>query len=153
KGFHEVKPFEQLSRSIFTSGDFAHSARRWSLWRKCSGPSRMKTCFDLFRKNRSCSEYVDAVLIARCRIAGANSRHASTAAVLGRKTAMGHPECRRAMYNVVKLQRAGGSLAVNLPKAMLDRLHLESGENVFIVETEDGILITPYDSTLAKQWG
>lgn len=54
------------------------------------------------------------------------------------------------MYKEVKLQRAGGSSAVNLPKAMLDRHHLETGDKAFAVETEAGILITPYDPTFAK---
>lgn len=54
------------------------------------------------------------------------------------------------MYKETKLQRAGGSSAVNLPKAMLERHHLDTGDRVFVVDTEHGILITPYDPTFAK---
>jgi len=45
----------------------------------------------------------------------------------------------------MKLRRAGGSISATLPKDMADRLKLEAGDTVFFVETERGILITPYD--------
>jgi len=32
-----------------------------------------------------------------------------------------------------------------LPKAMTDRLNLDAGDKVYAVETEHGILLTPYD--------
>jgi len=54
------------------------------------------------------------------------------------------------MFKKIKLQRSGGSSSVNLPKAMLDRHHLDTGETAFAVDTEDGILITPYDPNFAR---
>lgn len=45
----------------------------------------------------------------------------------------------------VKLQKLGGSVAAVIPKAMLDRLHLAAGDEVHIVETREGLLITPFD--------
>jgi putative addiction module antidote len=54
------------------------------------------------------------------------------------------------MFKEVKLQRSGGSSSVNLPKAMLDRHNLDTGETAYAVDTEDGILITPYDPSFAK---
>lgn len=54
------------------------------------------------------------------------------------------------MHKEIKLQRAGGSSAVNLPKAMLERHHLDTGDRAFVIDTEDGILITPYDPTFAR---
>ncbi len=45
----------------------------------------------------------------------------------------------------MKLRRAGGSISATLPKDMADRLKLEAGDMVFAIETERGILITPYD--------
>ena len=54
------------------------------------------------------------------------------------------------MFKEIKLHRSGGSSSVNLPKAMLDRHHLDTGETVYAVDTEDGILITPYDPNFAK---
>lgn len=54
------------------------------------------------------------------------------------------------MFKEIKLQRSGGSSSVNLPKAMLDRHHLDTGDSVYAVDTEEGILITPYDPNFAK---
>jgi putative addiction module antidote len=45
----------------------------------------------------------------------------------------------------LKLRKAGGSIAATLPKDMAERLHLKAGDSVFAVETDAGILLTPYD--------
>ena len=49
------------------------------------------------------------------------------------------------MVKQTKIRRAGGSLSATLPKDMVDRLHLEAGDSVFLVETDRGLLLTPYD--------
>ncbi len=49
------------------------------------------------------------------------------------------------MIKEVTLRLYGGSLGTTLPKAMTDRLNLSAGDKVFAVETEHGILLTPYD--------
>lgn len=49
------------------------------------------------------------------------------------------------MTRGLKLRRAGGSISVTLPKDMADRLHLAAGDTVLAVETDRGILLTPYD--------
>jgi len=49
------------------------------------------------------------------------------------------------MTKGLKLRRAGGSIAATLPKDMADRLHLSAGDTVLAVETDQGILLTPYD--------
>lgn len=43
------------------------------------------------------------------------------------------------------LKKVGGSVATILPKSMLDRFHLEAGDDVFVVETDKGLLVTPFD--------
>jgi putative addiction module antidote len=43
------------------------------------------------------------------------------------------------------LRQAGGSISATLPKDMADRLHLEAGDRVLAIETDRGILLTPYD--------
>jgi putative addiction module antidote len=43
------------------------------------------------------------------------------------------------------LRQAGGSVSATLPKDMADRLRLEAGDRVLAVETDKGILLTPYD--------
>lgn len=49
------------------------------------------------------------------------------------------------MTQAMKLRRAGGSISATIPKDMADKLKLEAGDTVFVIETERGILITPYD--------
>jgi putative addiction module antidote len=49
------------------------------------------------------------------------------------------------MTREVKLRQAGGSVSATLPKDMADRLRLEPGDRVLAVETDAGILLTPYD--------
>ena len=51
------------------------------------------------------------------------------------------------MVRKVTLRQVGGSIGATLPKDMADRLHIKAGDDVFAVETEQGILITPYDPT------
>ena len=48
-----------------------------------------------------------------------------------------------------KLKKIGGSVATILPKSMLERFHLDAGDTVTVVETEDGLLITPFDPDFA----
>jgi putative addiction module antidote len=43
------------------------------------------------------------------------------------------------------LKKIGGSVATVLPKSMLERFHLEAGDEVFVVETPKGLLVTPFD--------
>lgn len=49
------------------------------------------------------------------------------------------------MTKTVTLRQAGGSVSATLPKDMADRLRLEPGDSVLAVETDRGILLTPYD--------
>jgi len=49
------------------------------------------------------------------------------------------------MTKDVTLRQAGGSVSATLPKDMADRLQLEPGDRVLAVETDQGILLTPYD--------
>jgi putative addiction module antidote len=48
------------------------------------------------------------------------------------------------------LKKIGGSVATVLPKQMLERLNLEAGDEVSVVETPAGILITPFDPDFAE---
>ena len=49
------------------------------------------------------------------------------------------------MVREITLRRAGGSISATLPKAMAEKFHLQAGDPVFVVETDEGILLTPYD--------
>ena len=49
------------------------------------------------------------------------------------------------MVREVRLRQVGGSIGATLPKDMADRLHLAAGDRVLVVETAQGILLTPID--------
>jgi len=54
------------------------------------------------------------------------------------------------MLKQIRLRRAGGSVSATLPKEMVDRLNVAAGDELFAVETSDGILLTPYDEATAR---
>lgn len=45
----------------------------------------------------------------------------------------------------IVLREAGGSVTATLPKDMVDRLHVRAGDRLYVIETERGLLLTPYD--------
>ena len=51
----------------------------------------------------------------------------------------------------LKLTQVGNSVGVILPKEMLARMKLDKGATVFVTETPDGYVLTPYDPALAEQ--
>jgi len=54
------------------------------------------------------------------------------------------------MVKKIKLRQVGGSVGATLPKDMADRLNIAPGDEVFAVETDQGILLTPYDPTFEQ---
>ena len=48
------------------------------------------------------------------------------------------------MVKEITLRQVGSSVSVTLPKDMMDRLHVGPGDKMFAVETENGVLLTPY---------
>jgi putative addiction module antidote len=54
------------------------------------------------------------------------------------------------MVKQLTLRRAGGSIGATLPKEMADRLHLAPGDRVLAVESNSGILLTPYDPAVER---
>jgi putative addiction module antidote len=54
------------------------------------------------------------------------------------------------MVKKVKLRRMGGSIGTTLPKEMAERLRVKAGDEILIVETDEGLLLTPYDSRFEK---
>ena len=53
------------------------------------------------------------------------------------------------MVRDVTLRQVGGSVGATIPKDMAERLHLDVGDRVLAVETDRGILLTPYDPEVA----
>jgi len=51
----------------------------------------------------------------------------------------------------LKLKPVGNSTGLIIPKEILSRLHVESGDSLFVVETANGIELTPYDPEFEQQ--
>lgn len=51
----------------------------------------------------------------------------------------------------VKVTQVGSSLGVVLPKYLLERLKIGKGDQLHIVETPTGILLTPLDPKVQEQ--
>lgn len=50
---------------------------------------------------------------------------------------------------IIKLKKIGGSFGAILPREMLQRQHLAANDEVFVVETPDGIRLTAVDLATA----
>ena len=55
------------------------------------------------------------------------------------------------MPKSITLRRIGGSVGTTLPKEMVDRLDLAAGDRVLAIETERGILLSPYTEELETE--
>jgi putative addiction module antidote len=54
------------------------------------------------------------------------------------------------MPKVTTIRAIGNSAGATIPKAMLDRYRMTEGDQVHLIETEQGILISPYDPDFAE---
>lgn len=54
------------------------------------------------------------------------------------------------MTTQTRIRAIGNSAGTTIPKAMLKRYHMTAGDRVHLIETEDGILITPFDPDFAE---
>lgn len=52
---------------------------------------------------------------------------------------------------IVKLTTVGNSTGIVLPKELLERLRVQKGDHLFVIETPNGIELTPYDPAVAEQ--
>lgn len=50
----------------------------------------------------------------------------------------------------LKLRKTGNSLATTWPKEVLNRLNVKEGDRLYAVETQHGVLVTPYDPKFEK---
>ncbi|WP_434026135.1 AbrB/MazE/SpoVT family DNA-binding domain-containing protein [[Pseudomonas] boreopolis] len=51
----------------------------------------------------------------------------------------------------LKITGIGNSAGVILPKELLARLRVEKGDELYVLETPDGIRLTAFDPELARQ--
>jgi putative addiction module antidote len=54
------------------------------------------------------------------------------------------------MVKKIVLRQMGGSIGATIPKEIAERFHLHKGDEVFVSESDKGILITPYDPNFEK---
>ena len=57
------------------------------------------------------------------------------------------------MATAVKITTIGNSVGIVLPKEVLNRLHVEKGDSLYVLETPDGITLSPYDPELCRRDG
>ena len=52
--------------------------------------------------------------------------------------------------HTLKLTQVGNSIGVILPKELLTRLRVGKGDSVYVTETAEGVVLTPYDPSLEQ---
>lgn len=55
------------------------------------------------------------------------------------------------MTRRVKLTAIGNSTGIILPKDLLEKLRVGRGDELMVLETPDGIRLTPYDAEFSEQ--
>ncbi|MBP1657265.1 MAG: putative addiction module antidote [Bacteroidetes bacterium] len=48
------------------------------------------------------------------------------------------------------VRRVGNSLGITLPRAIVENYHLNEGDELHLIETGDGLILTPFDPTFAE---
>jgi putative addiction module antidote len=59
------------------------------------------------------------------------------------------PETR--MATTVKITTIGNSVGIVLPREVLNRLHVEKGDIVYITDSPEGVHLTPYNAAFAQK--
>ena len=54
------------------------------------------------------------------------------------------------MTNKITLRKVGGSIGATFPKDIIDDLRVEAGDQLTVVRTERGILLTPFDPVFER---
>jgi putative addiction module antidote len=55
------------------------------------------------------------------------------------------------MATAVKVTTIGNSVGIVLPKEVLNRLHVEKGDTVYITDSPEGVLLSPYNAAFAQK--
>ncbi len=55
-----------------------------------------------------------------------------------------------AKFNTAKVTTVGNSVGISLPKEVLAMLRVSKGDTLYLTETPDGVLLTPYDPAFAE---
>jgi putative addiction module antidote len=55
------------------------------------------------------------------------------------------------MATAVKITTIGNSVGIVLPKEVLAKLNVEKGDSLYLIDTPEGIQLTPYDQDFANE--
>lgn len=55
------------------------------------------------------------------------------------------------MATAVKITAIGNSVGIVLPKEILNRLHVEKGDSLYITDAPEGVLLSPYNAAFARK--
>lgn len=55
------------------------------------------------------------------------------------------------MATPVKITTIGNSVGIVLPKEVLNRLHVEKGDILYLTESPEGVLLSPYNAAFAQK--
>lgn len=50
----------------------------------------------------------------------------------------------------LKLRKTGNSLSTIWPKEVLSRFNLKEGDQLYVIDTQHGVMVTPYDPKFEK---
>ena len=51
----------------------------------------------------------------------------------------------------IKIRKVGNSYGFTIPKELMEKYHLEEGEELHLIEQKDGFTLTPYDPEF-EEW-
>ena len=54
------------------------------------------------------------------------------------------------MMQKTAVRRVGNSLGITLPKTIIDNYHLDEGDELHLIETDQGIVLTPFNPKFAE---
>ena len=55
------------------------------------------------------------------------------------------------MASAVKITTIGNSVGIILPKEILSKLKVEKGDSLYLVDTPEGVTLSPYDQDFAEE--
>jgi putative addiction module antidote len=55
------------------------------------------------------------------------------------------------MATTVKITTIGNSVGIVLPKEVLNRLHVEKGDSLYVTDSPGGVQLSPYSAELARK--
>jgi putative addiction module antidote len=55
------------------------------------------------------------------------------------------------MASTVKITTIGNSVGIILPKEVLSKLNVAKGDSLYLVDTPEGVTLSPYDQKFAEE--